>query len=220
MKVFVEGGGNNSSQLKADCRKGFASFLAKAGLKGKMPKIVACGSRKDAYDDFCTALSNGEEAMLLVDSEESVNSSLLGTDDEYETWKPWQHLAQREGDKWLKPENATNKQCHLMVQCMESWFLADRDTLKSFFGQGFQENQLPAAANSIEAIGKQQVYDALEKATADCKTKAQYGKGEHSFKILELIAPSKVIEASPWARRWINVTKQRMGISLPAADKQ
>lgn len=218
MKIFVEGGGD-SSQLKANCRKGFASFFEKAGLKGKMPRIVASGSRKQAYDDFCTALNNGEEALLLVDSEESVNTGLQGTED-YETWKPWEHLAQREGDKWLKPANATNKQCHLMVQCMESWFLADHDALKSFFGQGFQGNQLPTTANQIETIGKQQVYDALAKATANCKTKAKYGKGEHSFKILERIAPSKVIEASPWARRWINVTKQRMGISLPVADKQ
>lgn len=213
MKIFVEGGGD-SSQLKANCRKGFASFLEKAGLKGKMPRIVACGSRKHAYDDFCTALNNGEEALLLVDSEESVDTGLQGTED-YEIWKPWEHLAQREGDKWLKPTKATNKQCHLMVQCMESWFLADRNTLKSFFGQGFQENQLPATANPIEAIGKQQVYDALAKATADCKTKAQYGKGEHSFKILEQIDPNKVEGASPWAKRCIAVIQEKMGVSSP-----
>ena len=211
MKIFVEGGGD-SSQLKANCRKGFASFLAKAGLKGNMPRIVACGSRKHAYDDFCTALNNGEEAMLLVDSEESVNAGLQGTAD-YETWKPWEHLAQREGDKWSKPKNAANNQCHLMVQCMESWFLADRGTLKSFFGQGFQETHLPATANPIEGIGKQQVYDALAKATADCKTKAQYGKGEHSFKILEQIDPNKVEEASPWAKRCMMVIKEEMGVS-------
>lgn len=218
MKIFVEGGGD-SSQLKANCRKGFASFLAKAGLNGNMPRIVACGSRKHAYDDFCTALNNGEEALLLVDSEEAVDASLKGTDD-YETWRPWEHLARRKGDKWARPDSASNKHCHLMVQCMESWFLADRDSLKSFFGQGFQESQLPAMANPMEAIGKQQVYEALAKATADCKSKAKYGKGEHSFKLLELIAPSKVIEAFPWARRWINVTKHRMGVSLSAADKQ
>jgi len=212
VKVFVEGGGD-SNTLRTACRKGFSAFFEKAGLKGKMPRVVACGSRQDAYNDFCTALKNGEEAMLLVDAEESVDPSLQGTKDDYEIWKPWEHLAQREGDKWSKPENTTNKQCHLMIQCMESWFLADRDTLKSFFGQGFKENQLPATANSIEAIGKQQVYAALAKATADCKTKAKYGKGEHSFKILEQIEPHKVEEASPWARRCIAVIKEKMGVS-------
>jgi len=81
---------------------------------------------------------------------------------------------------------------------MENWLLADRDTLKAFFGQGFAENQLPAAARAIESIDKNTVYEALAKATASCKTKASYGKGEHSFKLLASIDSGKVIDSSPW----------------------
>ena len=104
-----------------------------------------------------------------------------------------------------------NSQCHLMVQCMESWFLADRETLKLFFGQGFKENQLPALANSIEKIAKTQIYQCLANATSECKTKAKYGKGEHSFKLLSIINPVKVMNASPWAKRLIDDLKKRMG---------
>ncbi len=77
--------------------------------------------------------------------------------------------------------------------------------------QGFQENQLPSAANAVESIAKQQVYQSLANASRDCKTKAQYGKGEHSFKILAEIDPMKVGAASPWAKRFLEELNNKMG---------
>ena len=68
MRLYVEGGGK-TNLLRTECRQGFSAFLEKAGLAGHMPRVISCGSRKDAYDDFLTALGNGEAAMLLVDSE-------------------------------------------------------------------------------------------------------------------------------------------------------
>ncbi|SFB03724.1 protein of unknown function [Pseudomonas sp. NFIX10] len=212
MKLYVEGGGDAAS-LKTACREGFSKFLDKAGFKGRMPRIVACGSRGDAFDSFCTAIRNQEPAMLLVDSEaplpEFVQPGDAQQPDDRARWLPWQHLQQRQGDGWQKPVGSDDWQCHLMVQCMESWFLADRRTLKEFFGQGFQENQLPAPGNSVEYVPKVQVYDALAKATRGCKSKSQYGKGEHSFKLLGLIDPNKVCEASPWAKRFIESLERR-----------
>ena len=99
-----------------------------------------------------------------------------------------------------------------MVKIMESWFLADRDALKAFFGQGFKENALPASDNAIEGIAKQQVYRSLEQATSNCKTKAVYGKGEHSFKLLTKIDPAKVIQASPWAKRFVDELRKKMDV--------
>ena len=95
---------------------------------------------------------------------------------------------------------------------MESWFLADRDALKRFFGQGFKDNQLPAAMRAIEQVTKADVYQALQNATANCKTKAAYGKGEHSFKLLTLIDPTKVTGASQWAQRFIDELKKKMDV--------
>jgi hypothetical protein len=206
VKLYVEGGGD-SATLKTACRQGFSQFITNAGI-GQRPRVVACGSRRDAYDSCCTAIANGEDAVLLVDSEAPVaHQHQQGQDAE---WQPWQHLKQRPGDGWDKPEGAPDTDCHLMVQCMESWLIADPSALKAFFGQGFRGNQLPATANSVESVGKTQVYSALAKATKACKTKAQYGKDEHSFKLLGKIDPTKVTAASPWASRFVSELKKKM----------
>jgi hypothetical protein len=209
VKLYVEGGGDSKS-LQIECRRGFREFLEKAGLKGKMPGITACGGRQQAYKNYCIALKCGEPAVLLVDSEAPVAPEHQQPQDQPTQWRPWQHLKARAGDGWDPPANASDSDCHLMVQVMESWFLADRDALKAFFGQGFQEKALPAANRSMESVAKDNVYDALKRATQQCKTKAEYGKGEHSFKLLARIEPAKVIAASPWAKRFIDILKRKM----------
>lgn len=209
VKLYVEGGGETSA-LKTACREGFTAFITKAGLT-KRPRVVACGSRSDAFESYCTAVKNGEDAFLLVDSEAPVAAAhQQGLSD---TWQPWLHLKNRPGDGWDQPANTLSTDCHLMVQCMESWLIADRATLMAFFGQGFKENQLPAAANPIEDVAKPQVYTSLANATKDCKTKAQYGKGEHSFKLLAAVNPTRVTSASPWAKRFVDELKKKMTAS-------
>ena len=81
-----------------------------------------------------------------------------------------------------------------------------------FFGQGFLENKLPPDNPDVEAIAKNELYQSLANATRTCKTKAQYGKGEHSFKLLALLDPVKVMDVSPWARRFIDGLKDQMSI--------
>lgn len=201
MKLYVEGGGD-SAALKSACRAGFTKFLTEAGLNNR-PRVVACGSRRDAYESFCTAIAKGDDAMLLVDSENAI-------DLEKYNWRPWDYLKIRDGDNWVKPEASAETDCHLMVQVMESWFLADRDALKDFFGQGFEDSQLPPTKRPIEQISKPEIYKALKNATKNCKTKAPYGKGEHSFKLLARIKPEKVTAASPWARRFVEGIKKKM----------
>lgn len=207
VKLYVEGGGD-ARTLRTACRNGFSEFLKKAGLLGKMPRIVACGSRQNAYDSFCTAVENGESAILLVDSEKAVEAACqIG---ESSQWLPWSHLHHRQGDQWDKPVNTNETDCHLMVQCMETWFLTDHKTLQNFFGRGFNINALPPATNSIESIAKNQIYGALANATRNCRTKTKYGKGEHSFKLLAKIDPAKVTQASPWAKRFVDETRKKM----------
>lgn len=205
MKLFVEGGGDSHS-LKAECRKGFTTFLTKAGITMR-PRVVASGSRQSAYEDFCHALKQGEEAMLLVDAESAVATKYqTGVP---EIWQPWAHL--RDRDRWERPSNSTDMDCHLMVQIMESWFLADRTTLARFFGAGFAENALPASTNPIEPIDKSDVYRVLEQSTKNVQSKGKYGKAAHSFKLLCDIDPTNVIRACPWAARFILELKKKMG---------
>jgi hypothetical protein len=202
-KLFVEGGGD-SKALRTECRRGFSELLRKAGLAGRLPRIVPSGSRRTAYGDFCTALDHDKAAcFLLVDSEGPVAA---GAD-------PWTHLQLRPADRWARPAGATNDQCHLMVQCMESWFLADPDTLADFFGPGFAPAALPATAD-VETVPKPDVLRALEVAARPTR-KQGYGKGSHSFKLLALVDPERVSAACPHARRFIDTLDRRLGRRHP-----
>ena len=209
VKLYVEGGGD-SKALQIECRQGFSEFLKKAGLSGKLPRVSACGGRRSAYDDYCTAIKNGEAAVLLVDSEAPVSAAHQNGNDN-ETWLPWSHLKSRPGDGWENPNGGADTDCHLMIEVMENWFMADREALKDFFNPGFRENQLPAKTRPIEGLSKNDIYDALQKATANCKTKAPYGKGDHSFKLLSKLDPQKVVAASPWTKRFVQQLKLKMG---------
>jgi hypothetical protein len=217
VKLFVEGGGSGQS-FRTECRAAFNSFLQKSELTGHMPRIIACGSRNNAYDDYRTALNNGEDALLLVDSEGPVVPPQ--NDDSYDaadpkTWRPWHHLKQhadskdRRIDNWDKPQNAREEDCHLMVQFMESWFLADIEALKDYYGAGFNERSFSGQTPDIENIAKAKVEDLLCKATANTK-KGQYSKGKHSFEILQRIDPYKVMKQSPWARRFVTLLSEKM----------
>ncbi len=189
VRIYVEGGGD-SGALKTACRRGFADFFKKFLPAGKLPSVVACGSRGQALKDFRTALKNsrGEHIVLLVDAEDAVATGQ----------EIWVHLKQR--DNWDPPPGANEENTHLMVQCMESWFLADPKALSDYFGQGFQSSALPKNLN-IEAISKQDVFRALENSTRQTKTKGTYSKGGHSFTLLAMIDPAKVRGASPYAER-------------------
>ena len=191
VKLYVEGGGNRNS-LRSGCREGFRKFLEN-GFKGRMPRVVACGSRRDTYEDFKTACEKGDRSLMLIDSEDFVTVGM----------SPWQHLANRQGDGFTKPPKASDEHCHFMVVCMESWFLADKEILARYFDQGFNEKSLPQNL-SIEGIAKNNIFSGLKAATSDCKTKGQYEKGRDSFKILGLLTPDKISAASPWAKRFFD----------------
>jgi hypothetical protein len=209
VKLFVEGGGTDSSSLRNECRAAFRLFLQKSGLTGHMPRIVACGSRNDAYADYCRALDNGEDALLLVDSEESIvlpQNGRCHNANESKTWNPWYHL--EISANWTKPQNAREEACHLMVQLMEAWFLADVETLKEYYGEGFNEHNLPKRTD-IENIDRDIVGNSLRRATIRTK-KGVYDKGKHSFEILKIIDPKKVMARSPWTQRFVTLLSEKM----------
>jgi len=194
VKVYVEGGGDTRA-LQANCRRGFREFFDKSGFAGIMPSVSACGGRKTAYEDFCTALScaqSDEVPVLLVDSEGPVPPRT----------NPWNYLRTRRGDEWPRPDGATDEQAHLMVQCMETWFMADKEALISHYNQHFRESALPAR-NDIEEIPKPDILDGLKNATRQTQ-KREYSKGGHSFDILAKIDPQKVTERSFHARKLID----------------
>jgi hypothetical protein len=203
VKVYLEGGGRGSnrkgrkggrSEQSSKFREGFSKFVRKVGLTGKMPQFVPCGSRETAFKDFRKAVESGEAALLLVDAEKPV--TVPG---------PWQHL--KDSDNWNRPEATTDDHCHLMVQVMESWFLADTAALKSYFRQGFQEGALPQNPK-IEQIPKRDIERKLRQATRN-SSKGEYSKGKHSFEILAELDPAKVRCKSPYADRFLCELERR-----------
>ena len=184
--IYVEGGGPSKARnTAAKCRQGFHQFLDKLLPNKKKPRIVASGSRDETYGDFRAALSKGNDSfiLLLVDSEEPVRPGSTS----------WEHLAKW----WIRPADTEEDQAHLMVQCMESWFLADKETLVAYFGQGFEAGGLPKNPQ-IEAIPKSDILASLIHASRNTKKK-RYSKGSHAFEILALVDSAKVCAASRFA---------------------
>ena len=207
MKIFVEGGGDGR-ESRSVCREGFRRFIITTGKIEKMPRIVPCGSRNNAFEKYLEAVLNEEEAMLLVDGERPVNehcqSGAPGI------WLPWVHLQHDSGDGWVIPEGDAEENCHLMVECMECWILADRETIASYFGNGLRESALPSDKKPPESVGKAETLAGLENATRNCRTKSRYSKGEHSFELLAIIDSRKVIATCPWAARFIKILGEKM----------
>ena len=191
-RLYVEGGGDHKPS-RTKCSQAFQAFLHKAGVAGALPRIFASGGRQQAYDDFRHALGvarDDDRVVLLVDSEGPVAKDT----------RPWQHLKNRDG--WDKPASADDDHAHLMVQCMEAWFLADRDALARYFGNGFNESSLPRRAD-IEEVSKQDLERGLNDATRNSRRKGPYRKGRDSFAIVAELDPGKVADTSPHAKRFL-----------------
>lgn len=188
IRIYIEGGGDgkNTKQL---LRGGFSIFfkeLVQVARSNKIKwNITVCGSRKNAFRDFKNALAAHPNAfiILLVDSEAPVKLKQ----------RPWEHLKLR--DNWDAPAGVDDTHCYLMVQTMEAWFMADIDTLKKFYGQGFKENAIPRKSN-VETIEKDLLERSLKAASCDTKSKGEYQKIKHASMLLEMLDVDKVRNAS------------------------
>ena len=199
--IFVEGGGK-SKDLRPRCRDGFAQFLEPLSRAGRRPKIVACGTRADAFKRLRIALDSQSPGsyLLLVDSEAVVSAK----------GSVWTHVGEREGDNWQRPVMATEDQLHFMAVCMESWLLAAPESLANFYGQNFRKGSLPKATD-LESIDKGTILRALRLAT--CGTsKGEYSKGKVSFAALAAVDVSVVRKRMSFCNRFANQLEEVPGL--------
>jgi Domain of unknown function (DUF4276) len=188
IRLYIEGGGDGRN-TKSLLRKGFHAFFKELVDLARNREIgwniVVCGSRNNAFRDFQNALKAHPNAfnILLVDSESPVRKS------------SWKHLQER--DNW--DSSADDDSCHLMVQTMEAWFLADIEALKKFYGHSFNENLISQNQN-VEEIDKSSLETYLKKISRNT-SKGEYQKIQHASKLLELINATKVRIASPHCDR-------------------
>ena len=153
-----------------------------------MPRVVRGGARNNTFDLFARAIKNPipkRVPLLLVDSEDTIHAD----------YSVWQHLHARGG--WHQPPGAHADQAFLMVRVMETWFLADRQSLKGYFDAGFAENKIRQWPR-LEDVPKATVLNSLQEATARCRE--GYAKGRVSFKLLARIDPACVEAACPSAK--------------------
>lgn len=180
IRIYIEGGGDRSD-TRAAIRAGFSEFLdplCQLARKRKLKWFVtACGSRNNAFDNFKRAREAHPDAflVLLVDSEAPVVGG------------PWGHLQRRDG--WDSGD-LHDHHCHLMVQTVEAWLLADPDALANYYGQGFLRNALPGNPD-VEAIPKDQLAKKLEQATAKTQ-KGSYHKIHHCADLLGRLSRDRV----------------------------
>ncbi len=182
--LYVEGGG-----AETIVRKAFHDLLSAAGFAGKLPRIVACGSREEAYKKFRLAATYPDSLpVLLVDSEDPVNGKSV-----------WTHLLDRDG--WVKPARVNDLQGYLMVTSMETWLMADPQALQRFFHRGFDKNKL-LGNHALESRTRQDVQKALYQATRNCSQ--SYKKGPVSFKALGFVDPATLKVHLPHFRQFID----------------
>jgi hypothetical protein len=205
--IYVEGAqvgngpqGERKSKAKAmqfRLEEAVHNLLRRMGFSGRLPRIIAGGGRLRTFDKFKTALSdnNSDYIAMLIDSEDPV------ADNE----QTWAHLKKR--DNWDKPAPATDDQVLFMTTCMETWIVADRETLRKHYGSKLHENALPSA-HKLEERNRHTVQDNLVSATKDCQN--AYQKGTRSFEILAKINPAVLDENLPSFQRIKRILNQKL----------
>ena len=201
IRIYIEGGGDGAYG-KAQIRQGFSEFFRDTKALARRKRIgwliIACGSRNATFDSFQRALKTHPDAfnVLLVDSEGPVDAR----------HPLWQHLQARDG--WLKPHDCSDEQCHLMVQAMEAWFVADLDALRRYYGRDLNESALPRHPR-VEEIDRHRLADALDAATRHTN-KRHYNKIEHARDLLRDIDAAKVRNAAPYCERLFEVLNRKI----------
>lgn len=200
--IYVEGGaaGENSKELTIRCREGFSKLPDRMGFTGRKPRLVACGGRGAVYDRFVTGHSNqvADYVAMWIDSEEPMSS-----------WDAaWEHLQKvKTVPKWARPEGAEDEPVLFMTTCMETWIVADRDTLAGHYGNDLQQNALPPL-DKLESRSRDQVQEQLMHATRDCSKACE--KGKRSYNILGLLNPAVLEKRLPSFKRAKQVLDQKL----------
>lgn len=199
--VYMEGGGNTI--LNNKLRESLRSLLIRLGFENNLPRIVPCGSRSETFNKFRIALDAfNRNVYLLVDSEDIVN----------DVEKTWEHLKNRRGDKWDKPNGANDEHVFLMTTCMETWIVADVNNLKTCFGNCIKESKLPKQDN-LESVNREEVQKSLANATEKCPTplvKDTKGYAARTYELLSSVNPNELKEKLPSFARMVRILNQRL----------
>jgi hypothetical protein len=167
MDVYLEGG--------AHLRRPMRNFLRRAVGNDINIDVDACRSRDRAIARFGRVSS--PDSLLLIDSE---------GDDLHELRQTVASRARLLG---------VLDRTFFMVQLMEAWFLADRETLQAYYGPRFNPRILPNNPQP-EVVLKGDVINRLSEATRGTP-KRIYHKTAHAPALLNLLNPTAVYNTCP-----------------------
>lgn len=194
--LIIEGDNKRSEpQFRKAFRHFFRDLYEAAEQKGiKFHSPIMAGSNREALKDFTRQWKSSKDAfvVLLVDADAVV------------TQPRWQHLKQHR--KWDDVPAVDEKHCHLMVTAMETWLIADLETLASYYKQGFNPKLIPKNTN-VEQVSNKKVLQALNAATKET-SKGKYHKTRHAPDILYLLNPEKVRQAAPHCKLLFETLRQ------------
>ena len=185
VRVYFEG----ANQLRLGFHSFLNSVIALARDRNVKFRLIACYDKANVVRDFMTAIRTHQASfnVLLIDSDGPNDGDLIASVKNHSLW-----------DSRLGA-NIPEDQVHFMVQVMETWFLADRQNLRVYYGQGFLENRLSSNPR-IEEISKGDVLRGLETATQNTQ-KGRYHKTRHAPQLLSQIDVTKVCNAAPSCER-------------------
>jgi hypothetical protein len=133
IKIYLEDGGDYKDQ-KAALRLGMLEFLKtlkqKAAEKQIAFDVVICGGRRKAFEAFRYAFDRAHAEvlpLLVVDAEEALVLSRRA------------HLEKRDG--WAFWGDIDENLIHLMTQVMETWIVADPETVAAYYTRHTQKGE-------------------------------------------------------------------------------
>ncbi len=181
--IFIEGegGGGKPAARKyndGEFRKSWKLFLQPLADLAQQKGIaffqcIPGRGGMSTADTFANPMPKDKGALriLIVDSEAPIN----------ELGKPWNEL------KKPPPVWADDGSCYLMVQCLETWLLADVGSLVAYYskhGRCFNENKMKAW-NDLEAMPRKMLQEALEQATVRCPRPYAHADGNMLIAVVE-----------------------------------
>ena len=192
VRIYFEG--------DASLRPGFRELFKGLGGAKLRLNLIACGA--DFVADFVSGVKRNPNALniLLQDAEGPYSPAVA-------------QETRRRINRYDSGQRIADDQLHFMVPLMESWFLADRATLRNYYGPGFAENRLPAN-RQVEEILKEDVINDLANATRDT-AKGRYHKTRHAPELLARIDAARVRAAAPIGARLFRLLEQLNGTAPP-----
>jgi hypothetical protein len=211
--VYVEGGGPTRLQQK-EFRTGLDQFFI--SLK-KLADDNDCrltfsprGGIEQVLADFDIAYNppSTEIYYLLVDSDGPVISV------------PRNHLKTKFSSyRFLDDKKIPDNRIHLMVQVMESWFIADISALERFFGEGFDSAQIPQD-QEIESIDGDVAINSLKSASKGSSRGEYklYSTIEFETGILKQLNPDILKDKAPHCKRLFEILELEITNTIQGND--